>query len=394
MRRRLTAAFLLVTLFVVCVFALVRWFTLGELIRAQEGEHLQRDASLIAELISQRAEDGQPVDAAYLEMIISPKQELEVSYDGLALVVGSTGHDTPRPADLVARAERGETQVTLRQSDDVVSDLVRSSTPKLALTAGILILLAGVVGYWLAGHLARPFRELARAGQALGRGRFDLVLPPYSVPEAEAIAGALRVSAGQVEASLQRDQTFVHQASHALRTPLTGLRLELDDLAARDDVPVDVGEAARRCLTKVERLDSEIDGLMGLARESVPRVETTLEELARTLAQHWTDALAERGRGLRATVDGDLQLMLTPGPVEQLLDRVLADVVSRGAGRVSLGFEGEPDQLRVRVQCGSPAKPIPAREPSAATDLVNRWGGRLDGDAVSDEGLEIILRVR
>ncbi|HRD61866.1 MAG TPA: hypothetical protein PL137_13235, partial [Nocardioides sp.] len=83
----------------------------------------------------------------------------------------------------------------------------------------------------------QPFRQLAVAAGQLGRGRFDLDLPRTRIPEARAIRDALLTSAGQLQERLTSEQAFAEHASHVLRTPLTGLRLELEDLAGRPDVP-------------------------------------------------------------------------------------------------------------------------------------------------------------
>jgi signal transduction histidine kinase len=396
MRKRLTAAFLLMTLAVVGIFALVRLFTLEGLVRAQESENLDRQAALIGALVSQRKASDQPIDEAYLELLVDKEQQVEVTLDGQSYVAGSLGDSPPESGDLVAHASDGEIVVTMRESGAVVAHRVRSNTPPLAVTALVLIMLAGAAGYRLSGAMARPFQELADAAAALGRGRFDLALPTYSVPEAEGIARALRGSAHQIEASMKRDRTFVQHASHVLRTPLTGLRLELDDLAQRTDVSADVREAAERCVAKVERLDTEIDGLIMMAREAgtAPGAEVTLEHLARQIAQQWTDSLAEHGRDLRATVDGEITLSVTPGPGEQLLDHALADVVARGSGRATQAFEGTTDQHRLRVKGGGTQGGGPGGGPGsplADRDLVEGLGGQISGDALSPEGLQILL---
>ena len=96
---------------------------------------------------------------------------------------------------------------------------------------------AGLIGYVAARQLARPLEQLADAAGALGRGRFDLDLPKTRMPEAQAIGSALRTSAVQLESRIRRERSFSEQASHELRTPITTLRLELEDLTSATTSP-------------------------------------------------------------------------------------------------------------------------------------------------------------
>ena len=259
----------------------------------------------------------------------------------------------------------------------------------LVMLVALVALLAGLVGWWLAVRLSEPFTRLAGAAAALGRGRFDLSLPHTTVPEAQAIARALRVSAAQLEARLAREREFAEHASHVLRTPLTGLRLELEDLTLRDDVPADVQDAARRCIERVDAVNTSAGELVALTRSAalVEGAETTVADLARHVAQEWSDQLAGR-REVSAVVEGDLSLRLTPGPMEQLLDLVLADV-RRGSGPARLVFIGEDGHVRVRLAPGTVPGDGKRDGLDAASVLAGSQGGRVTG--VDGGEVEVLL---
>jgi signal transduction histidine kinase len=197
------------------------------------------------------------------------------------------------------------------------------------------------------------------------------------------------VSAAQLEARLAREREFAEHASHVLRTPLTGLRLELEDLTLRDDVPADVREAARRCIERVDAVNASAGELVALTRSAalVEGAETTVADLARQVAQQWSDQLGGR-RQVTAVVEGDLSLRLTPGPMEQLLDLVLADV-RRGSGPARLVFIGEAGHVRVRLAPGTMPGEGRRDGVDAAAVLAGSQGGRVTG---SDGGeVEVLL---
>ena len=259
--------------------------------------------------------------------------------------------------------------------------------------------LAGMIGWVAARSLAGPFQKLAVAAGALGRGRFDLDLPKTRIPEAQAIAQSLQTSAMQLESRISRERAFAEHASHVLRTPLTSLRLELEELTLRDDVPEDAKAAAVRCINSVDNVNASAGELVALARRGslVEGAEVTLHELARQLAQRWADRLAEERRQLSASAEGDLDLAFTPGPVEHVLDLVLSDILLGGKGPVRITFLGEDDYLKVTMPAGVIANgsrrrrgPQPGAGLEAARAVATSQGGRIAGDG-SAEDLEILL---
>ena len=170
-----------------------------------------------------------------------------------------------------------------------------------------------------------------------------------------------------------------------LRTPLTGLRLELEDLTLRDDVAPDVQESARHGLASVDEVNAVVGELVDISRSGslVAGAELPLVDLATQLAQRWSDRLAERDRSLTASAEGDLALSYTPGPVEHVLDLVLAEVVRRGSGAVRIVFHGEDSgHLRVKVTSTGPARAADgsgdARHPARAGPRRRRGPGRPD----------------
>jgi signal transduction histidine kinase len=227
---------------------------------------------------------------------------------------------------------------------------------------------------------------LAKAATALGRGRFQLDLPDTRIPEARAIATALEVSAAEIEARLIREREFAAQASHALRTPLTGLRLELDEVLATGEMSDDVRHSLERSLGRLDQLDAVTGELVALARQSsLPgRAEVSMRDLAAQTAQRWSDELAAHGRGLTATTAGELDLTFSPGPVEQILELLLTDVTYRTRGHVRMLHEvGDDGVLRLTVAADqrSSGLPEPAGAPVArARAVAMALGGRLEGD--------------
>ena len=245
----------------------------------------------------------------------------------------------------------------------------------------ILGLVAGSTGYAVAWALSQPFRQLATAAAALGRGRFDLDLPTTKVPEAAAIAVALEASATQLRDRLQREREFGLTTSHVLRTPLTSLRLRLEELVGDPALSDEAREATVGCLRAVGQLSDAAGQLVEISGRGVlvEGAAIPLRDLATAVAQRWSDVLDADGRDLSAAVEGDIELPFTPGPIEQVLDLILEDVVAHERGSVRLVFEGAASRLRVDVLCSDgPAPHTVDTPPQEALDVVAALGGLVE----------------
>lgn len=401
MRERLTAAFVVLSVVLLLGAGLVRTYVLQDLIREQVAGQLSQQADLVGAIIGDREASGEAVDEDFLQSLVGPQDRLE--YDAGDAEVVVTGKDyegeDDGDGDIAATATVEDAgQVTISQSSSVIRDVIGRDIGSIAALFLLIAVAAGMAGFLIATALSAPFQKLAVAAAALGRGRFDLDLPKTRIPEASAIANALRSSALALEDRVHRERAFAEHTSHVLRTPLTGIRLELEDLSLRDDLPLDAQETVKRCLAKVEQVSAVAAELVEITRRGslVIGAEVPLSDLSTQLAQRWADRLASRNRALTAAVEGDLTLTYTPGPVEHATDLLLADVVRRGTGAVRIVFNAETEgHLRVTVLCAgrTPESELGGEtvdRMSQVRAVVEALGGRVTGEHPAD-GIEVLL---
>ena len=390
MRKRLALAFILLTIAVLAGAGIVRSIVVRDLIREQAAKHLQQESVLIAEIVADRQASGGSIDQSFLEELVGEDSRLEFDAYGLRpiIVQGVDYNGTDDPAtELSSTVETYGASVTVSQSDAVLGEIFKRDISSLLIVYVFIGLLAGFLGFVFARMLSKPFRELATAAAALGRGRFDLEVPETRIPEARAIGQALKTSAGQLEDRLHRERDFAEHASHVLRSPLTGLRLELEDLTMRPEVPIEARVAAARGIKTIDEMNSVAGELVEMSRSGilVAGAELPLVELATQLAQRWADRLAARNRTLTASAEGDLSLSYTPGPVEHVFDLVMAEVVRRGTGPVHIVYRGqEGGHLRIKIAALGRASDLTGSEPETrleeARSVVAALGGRINGD--------------
>ena len=123
---------------------------------------------------------------------------------------------------------RTEGAVRLTQSVDAIDREIRRDQYALIGVGALALLLGLVVAWFVAGSLARPLRRLAVTARRVGGGDLDVRAEVEGSAEQQEVARAFNTMADRLTHSLDAQRDFVANASHQLRTPLTGLRLRVE----------------------------------------------------------------------------------------------------------------------------------------------------------------------
>jgi two-component system, OmpR family, sensor kinase len=194
----------------------------------------------------------------------------------------------------------GEVVGALRVSAPLgeVDSAVRSSWLALLLI-GLAVVAAGLILAWLlAGSMARPVEKLGTAAGRLGRGDLNARVEPEGPREIESVGRSFNRMADALVANLAAQRDFVANASHQLRTPITGIKLRLE--AIRGEGGPAAAEAAK-AEAELDRLSALVDDLLALARASSEEAtgETVdLAEAASAAARRWEEPAATAGHEL------------------------------------------------------------------------------------------------
>lgn len=201
-----------------------------------------------------------------------------------------------------------------------------------------------------ARRLAEPLEKLSDAALRLGQGDFSVRTPTAAIPEIDSVGSALNTTAGRLDDMLARERSFSADASHQLRTPLTGLRLRLE--AALDRPGQDLRLAITDGIAAADRLEHTIEELLALARDTRSSNATPLDVpgLLDEIEAGWHDRLAAQDRALRVAVDPHAPVSLaSTAAVRQVLTVLLDNAATHGSGTVSVAVRNAVDALAIDV---------------------------------------------
>jgi signal transduction histidine kinase len=348
-RRRVVTSTAVIALASVLVLGIPLGLVEASRVRTEANSRLEREADLVAGAIDDRLESRRPLLPANLSRYVRPGHRVVITpASGQRLVVGS------RIRGDVTRVRSGSTRGAV-----VFAEAPASETGKRVLHAWLLIaaLAVGAVAAAVAlalvqaRRLARPLESLARTSARLGDGDFSTRAGRFSIPEADALARAFDATAERIAQLVGREREFSANVSHQLRTPLTALRLRLDELSLQASSAEEQAEIDA-ALRETDRLESTISDLLGYARRARAgdAVAMDLAETVRRHATTWQVLFRRAGRRLEVDAREPVAIRASPGAVGQVLDVLLDNALQHGRGDARVTVIEESNRARVCVE--------------------------------------------
>ena len=388
MTRRLVLSYLALALLILVMLEIPLALLAGRHEHDLTASQVEREASGLAAVASEDVEHGRMVDLSATLSRYRARTGGEVAVINLhgqvvAVSAGDADNDAAGEQRTLVQAALAGRSVTSFSSDEgrpwanaavpitaggqaqgaVLLGLDAASTERrvhdiwlalAGLAAGVLVFTA-VVGMLLARSLSLPLARLESAVTRLGDGNLDArALVDDGPPQVQSLARQFNHMATRLAELVDAQRRFVADASHQLRSPLTALRLRLENLEAVS--PSAPAEGIAAAAQEVQRLSRIVDGLLTLSRADGTEPERRpidLEEVIDERCDAWS-ALAQERRVDLAPVKGPRRATaaLVPGDIDQILDNLLANALdaSQAGGRIRVKLVSfEPGWLELHV---------------------------------------------
>ncbi len=271
---------------------------------------------------------------------------------------------------------------------------------ELGLALPVAVILAGAVGWVVAGAALRPVERMRLEAEAISGSEPGRRLPvPVARDELAALGASLNRMLDRLQAAVDRERRFVDDASHELRTPLATMKAELDLALRRSRTEGELLVTLRSAAEETDRLARLAEDLLVLARADNGRLPIRREvvevgRLVRETAQGFERRIAGLGLALEISVAEDVIATVDPVRVRQALANLIDNAIrhSLPGGRVIVTVERGPTELLLGVvDSGDGFPPLflgHAFEPFSRSDAAR---SRSDGGA--GLGLAIVRAV-
>jgi signal transduction histidine kinase len=288
----------------------------------------------------------------------------------------------------IIRDRRAVGAVRVTQSIAAVHGAVRRAEVGLVLIGVIVLALGLFAGAVIAAQVGRPIRRLEQVARRVAHGDLDAKAELEGSREQRSLARSFNQMTGRIAHLLAAQREFVADASHQLRTPLTGLRLRLEEARARGtsggarvEIDAAIGEVDRLAHTVEELLVLSRAGERGTIGTSVD-----LGELVESALVRWGPAAAGREVRLACRHDDQAALAWTARPdAERALDCLLENAINYSP--TGAAVELVTNSGRVEVRDRGPG--LDAGEREAVFDRFHRGRAGRAGPPGSGLGLAI-----
>ncbi|MDN6298596.1 MAG: HAMP domain-containing histidine kinase [Halomonas sp.] len=270
--------------------------------------------------------------------------------------------------------------------------------------AGLGVLLLGVLALQVRWGLA-PLRRMRANLKDVEQGnaeQLDTRLPD----ELATLAASMNAVLARDQRLIERGRHTAGNLAHALKTPLSVMRLQLRQLPEENRAAWEV---------ELARVDSAVRHHLARASAAGEGVRFAPIDLHATLAPllHGLARLAQRrGIALRPTWAGDIKVHMDEQDIQELVGNLLDNALRWAHGDVQLKVAGGEQQLTLTVSDDGPGmseaecqqavqrgKRLDEQRPGSGlglaivTDLVALYSGRMQLSRASAGGLKVVVEL-
>ena len=266
----------------------------------------------------------------------------------------------------------GDVRVRLRHSDsnfhpliivgtslDELNGVRRVLIVALSIVVPLLAALIAVLTWLVVGRALRPVEEIRRSVDHIDAERISQHVPvPQTDDEIARLATTMNRMLDRLAESQRRQQRFVSDASHELRTPIAVIRHEIE--VARSSATVDWSETAEDVLAENLRMQRIVDDLLFMARQQHHLIDvSTLVDLDDIV---FTEASRRSQNPLDVSGVSAGQVRGDAGQLARMVSNLIDNATRHCTSQVALSVRTFEETVTLTVEDDGPGIPNEMRD--------------------------------
>ena len=299
--------------------------------------------------------------------------------EGFHTIKGSVDDDDDDDDDDEYRAYIRQTpqgKIAVLQETEYRDDLAATAAYQSVLPLLIALPLMILLTVWITYRAMRPVKTLSAS---LGKRCSDDLSPldGEGVPsEIQGFVTAINQLLQRTGENIRRQQRFIADAAHELRSPLTALSLQAERLTKLPQSD-EAREQTGLILQSIQRNRHLLEQLLTHARAQGSETQRNLTNISlqaqfRRVLQELMPLALDKQQDIGVAVENDLRIRADDTEIYTLIKTFTDNAIryTPAGGRIDIGFSETPTTLTIWVEDDGPG--IPAAERSRVTDAFYR----------------------
>ncbi len=363
-----------------------------------------RDQIVSAMAVTSAGQEGRLTVITTVGLVVGPEIEHSEAVTAALEAGASSIDDVPDGKELVSAVAFGPGDRAAVRVYVPTSTLRRGQWRAWSTLAGVgvlLVLLSVVVADRLARTVVRPTQHLVSAARRLGEGDLEASVDPEGPEELVELAGTFNQLGSRIASMLDHEREMVAELSHRLRTPLTKLRMRVEQMGDAEEA-----DAFR---ADVADLTSVVDGVIQEARGNIGAdAVCDVGEVVLGRAEFWEVLADDQGRPWSFEQSGPPAVArVRRADLSAAVDVLFENIFTHTPDGipVAIGVTNAEGWIAVRVEDGGPGIPMGVERRGESEggstglglDIARRFAETADGELVVQSGAlggaEVILRL-
>lgn len=260
--------------------------------------------------------------------------------------------------------------IAIGRSYEEGDGLINQFTRYYSVMLPLMLVTAGLLGWFMAGRALRPIDDLAKTAQRITGSNLRIQIPPRGTnDELDRLIDAFNRMIERLNASFQQTKQFSTDASHELRTPLTAIRGQLEVALLAAKTPEQYQDAILNALEDVERLSQTIRALLQLSQAEsgqlvLQKQPVDLSALITNLVEQFEIPAESAHVKLEAALPAYCTVEIDRIQIERLVSNLVSNAIkyTPGGGLVRVILEDHGREVELIVEdtgIGIPEESLP-----------------------------------